>query len=86
MNIDIKKMENLSYEQPSLKKYGTMKEFTLANSGSKGDSAGMSSGRATGGANTGSDPADLGFFSGADIGFGDTVADLTNSDGSPGAD
>ncbi len=41
MNIDVEKMEkqemNLPYEQPSLKKYGTMKEFTLGASGSNGD-------------------------------------------------
>lgn len=38
MNIDADKMEkqemNVPYEQPSLKKYGTMKEFTLNTSGS----------------------------------------------------
>jgi len=41
MNINSEKIENpmvtLPYEQPSLKKYGTMKEFTLATSGSGGD-------------------------------------------------
>jgi hypothetical protein len=38
MNIDADKMEKqemkVPYEQPSLKKYGTMKEFTLNTSGS----------------------------------------------------
>ena len=41
MKINSEKIENpmvtLPYEQPSLKKYGTMKEFTLATSGSGGD-------------------------------------------------
>lgn len=44
MNIDKEMMENqevnLPYEQPSLKKYGTMKEFTLNSRGSKGDAMG----------------------------------------------
>ncbi|WP_446389406.1 hypothetical protein [Coleofasciculus sp. B1-GNL1-01] len=31
---------NLPYEQPSIKKYGTMKEFTLGSSGSGGDGMG----------------------------------------------
>lgn len=34
------KMNPLSYEQPSLKKYGTMKEFTLGSGGSGGDGMG----------------------------------------------
>ncbi len=38
MNIDAEKMDkqemNLPYEQPSLKKYGTMKKFTLGTAGS----------------------------------------------------
>ncbi|MEQ8998378.1 MAG: hypothetical protein RID53_17920 [Coleofasciculus sp. B1-GNL1-01] len=34
------KMEPLFYEQPSLKKYGTMKEFTLGSGGSGGDGMG----------------------------------------------
>jgi hypothetical protein len=46
MNINSEKIENpmvtLPYEQPSLKKYGTMKEFTLGSSGSRGDSLGRS--------------------------------------------
>lgn len=33
-------MENGVYEQPSLKKYGTMKEITLATAGSGGDAMG----------------------------------------------
>jgi hypothetical protein len=41
MNINAKKMEeqsiNIPYEQPSLKKYGTMKEFTLGLGGSGGE-------------------------------------------------
>lgn len=41
MNINAKKMEeqsiNIPYEQPSLKKYGTMKEFTLGSGGSGGE-------------------------------------------------
>jgi hypothetical protein len=40
MNVNAEKMEkqeiNLPYEQPILKKYGTMKEFTLNSSGSGG--------------------------------------------------
>lgn len=44
MNSDAGKIEkqqtNLPYEQPSLKKYGTMKEFTLGSSGSGGDGMG----------------------------------------------
>jgi hypothetical protein len=33
-------MLKISYEQPSLKKYGTMKEFTLGGNGSGGDFVG----------------------------------------------
>ncbi|BAZ34102.1 hypothetical protein NIES4074_66160 [Cylindrospermum sp. NIES-4074] len=33
-------MVKLSYEQPSLKKYGTMKELTFSSSGSTGDTFG----------------------------------------------
>jgi len=44
MNINSEKMKNkmvtLPYEQPSLKKYGTMKEFTLGTSGSGADGKG----------------------------------------------
>jgi hypothetical protein len=36
------KMVKIPYEQPSLKKYGTMKAFTLASSGSGGDVMGKS--------------------------------------------
>lgn len=44
MNINTRNMEkpemNLPYEPPSLKKYGTMKEFTLGSGGSGGDGMG----------------------------------------------
>lgn len=44
MNIETEVMgnqgENIPYEQPSLKKYGTMKEFTLGSGGSGGDAMG----------------------------------------------
>jgi hypothetical protein len=44
MNVNAEKMEkqemNMPYDQPSLKKYGTMKEFTLGSSGSHGDGMG----------------------------------------------
>jgi len=44
MNIETEMMGdeggNLLYEQPSLKKYGTMKKFTLGASGSKADNNG----------------------------------------------
>ncbi len=44
MNIDKEMMENqvgnIPYEQPSLKKYGTMKDITLSGSGSGGDAGG----------------------------------------------
>ncbi|NET08632.1 MAG: hypothetical protein F6K16_28830 [Symploca sp. SIO2B6] len=46
MKVDTEIMENQMvasfYEQPSLKKYGTMKEFTLGSSGSGGDGMGVS--------------------------------------------
>ncbi len=37
-------METLIYEQPSLKKYGTMKELTLGSGGSRADTVGMGTG------------------------------------------
>ncbi len=44
MAFDLENTDNqigtLVYEQPSLKKYGTMKEFTLGASGSSGDAMG----------------------------------------------
>ncbi|NEO43461.1 MAG: hypothetical protein F6K55_04740 [Moorea sp. SIO4A3] len=44
MSIETENMENtmnsLVYEQPTLKKYGTMKEFTLDTGGSGGDNMG----------------------------------------------
>jgi hypothetical protein len=47
MKSEIEKMENrmgsFPYEQPILKKYGTMKEFTLGAGGSVGDGMGDSS-------------------------------------------
>jgi len=47
MNIETEVMENqgenIPYEQPSLKKYGTMKEFTLGSGGSGGDGMGRGS-------------------------------------------
>ncbi len=47
MNIDTEMMDNqggnLPYEQPSLKKYGTMKEFTHSTGGSSGDNFGTGS-------------------------------------------
>ncbi|NEO43462.1 MAG: hypothetical protein F6K55_04745 [Moorea sp. SIO4A3] len=44
MSIETENMENtmnsLVYEQPTLKNYGTMKEFTLSTGGSFGDNLG----------------------------------------------
>jgi len=40
-NIEKQEM-NLHYKKPKLKKYGTMKEFTFASSGSGGDTMGKS--------------------------------------------
>jgi len=44
MSNDVGKMRkqemNLPYEQPNLKKYGSMKEFTLGSGGSGGDDMG----------------------------------------------
>jgi len=44
MNINAEKMDrqemNMSYEQPTLKKYGTMKELTYSAAGSTGDALG----------------------------------------------
>lgn len=63
MTFDAENMENkigtLAYEQPNLKKYGTMKELTYASQGSGGDLLG----------NTGrSDPGPS--FAGRDPGSG----------------
>jgi len=52
MNIDTKKMEkqemNVPYEQPSLKKYGMMKEL-IEKAGSGGDGMGSTDGTPLGG-------------------------------------
>jgi len=44
MNIETEMMKNqrgnIPYEQPSLKKYGMMKDFTLNQAGSRGDAMG----------------------------------------------
>ncbi|MFP4102080.1 hypothetical protein [Coleofasciculus sp.] len=76
MNSDVGNMENpkmnLPYEQPNLKKYGTMKEITLSGTGSSADMGGGSPGNE----NTDADPVRN------DTLFGDVFEDNTspNSD------
>ncbi len=76
MTFDAKNMKNqiriIAYEQPSLKKYGTMKNLTFAASGSGGDGMG-----------TNDTNADRGNAQKSDqFGFGDTKNnDQANSSG-----
>lgn len=82
------------YKSPKLKKYGSMKDFTLSNAGSGGDASGRAGGRASGGQTTGADSpvTDTSLFNG-DLGpltplIDDTTFDFPNpiNDGRPGAD
>ncbi len=67
-------MANLIYEQPTLKKYGTMKEFTHASAGSGGDSLGVANVGRSGNSNAASD---------RDIFLGNLFGNVANAGSDP---
>lgn len=72
-------MVKLSYEQPSLKKYGTMKDFTLAGAGSGGDAIGRNLGPIN---DPNTIPVKDDFFT-TDFGSGNTAEDPNSRPANP---